>query len=202
MFPFLLYAAIVAGISTPAIAQHPLKTAQLSRQLYDHGVAANDALLIIAAARLRKGVTPARTDKSAATQDTPHLGWQDMLGTAATLAAGNETLEGLIDDLKIETTKGIVNGPVYSISDVRSGGENVYDALPFEGAAYAEVYLEGQTNSDLNLFIHDDKGRLVCSDTDISDIAYCGWRPAQTGTFTVTVKNKGPSASRYSMMTN
>ncbi|MGV6811250.1 MAG: hypothetical protein ACWA47_03315 [Brevirhabdus sp.] len=201
MFRFLAAATLAATISTPAFAQNPLKSVQLSRQLYDHGVLEGDALLIIAAAKLRKNVTPAPSGTTPA-GETPHLAWQDMLATAATLAKGDETLEGLVDDLRVATTKGIVNGPVYSISDVRSGGENIYADLPFEGATYAEVYLEGQSNSDLNLYVYDAKGRLVCSDTDISDIAYCGWRPAQTGNFELRVENKGPSASRYSLMTN
>ena len=68
---------------------------------------------------------------------------------------------------------------------------------------YAEVYVEAkETASDLNLFVRDGRGRLVCSDTDISAIAYCGWRPATSEFFTVEVVNRGPAASSYSLVTN
>jgi len=201
MYRFLIPALLAGMIATPVLAENPLKTVQLSRQVYDHGVATKDPLLVIAAAQMRKGVEPAPSANTPA-GDQPHLGWRDMLATAEFMAEGNETLEGLIDDIRVATTKGVVNGPVYSISDVRSGGENTYADLPFEGAKYAEVYLEGQANSDLNLYVYDSKQRLVCSDTDLSDIAYCGWRPAETGTFELRVENKGPAASRYSLMTN
>ena len=72
----------------------------------------------------------------------------------------------------------------------------------FKGGEYAEVYVEGRGTSDLNLYVYDAQNRLVCSDTDISDIAYCGWRPAKTAAFSVKVENKGKSGAPYSMMTN
>ena len=37
------------------------------------------------------------------------------------------------------------------------------------------VYIEVRDSSDLNLKIFDDQDRLVCSNTDISAISYCGW---------------------------
>ena len=61
---------------------------------------------------------------------------------------------------------------------------------------------EAKAATNLNLTVHDDQGRLVCSDTDISHIAYCGWTPAAGGSFTLRVDNKGPSDAPYALMTN
>ena len=62
--------------------------------------------------------------------------------------------------------------------------------------------MEGKSNADLNVRVLDDKNRLVCSDTDISKIAYCGWRPIKTAPFSIIVENKGNAATSYSLITN
>ena len=125
-----------------------------------------------------------------------------MLANAQPLIQGNPILEGMAEDIEAERFKGVTDGPVYSIARISSGGNDVYDNVPFDGGAYAEIYLEGPRGSDLNLVVRDSAGRLVCSDTDISTIAYCGWRPVETENFTVVVENKGRGATSYSLITN
>lgn len=186
-----------------------LKTAQMSANLYIAGLEQSDPILVMAAAKLRKSLnfTAAERapDQDGAAGDTDlqaPLTWQQMLETAEDLAAGDDALLGLIEDIRVERSKGVATGQVYSISSIRSGGTDTYPPLPYTGGDYAEVYVEGQANTDLNLFVHDAKGRLVCSDTDISAIAYCGWRPAKSEGFTIIVKNRGGVASSYSLITN
>ena len=194
----------------PAAAQTPLQTAEISAQLYLTGLEQSDPVLVLAAAKLRKSLNfkqVARTPQQDGTPDTdtqatPPLDWQQMLDMAAQLAAGDDALLALIEDTRVENSKGVATGQVYSITSIRAGGTDTYPPLPYTGGDYAEVYVEGQANTDLNLYVHDAKGRLVCSDTDISAIAYCGWRPAQTEGFTIIVKNKGGAASPYSLITN
>ncbi|MEM6479860.1 MAG: hypothetical protein AAF647_12585, partial [Pseudomonadota bacterium] len=65
-----------------------------------------------------------------------------------------------------------------------------------------EVYVEAQDSSDLNLRIFDDADRLVCSDTDISAIAYCGWQPREDGVFRVEVENASAVTVTYNLMSN
>lgn len=183
----------------------PVQTAALSARLYEAGEQAGDPLLMLAAAKLRKAIAPVPGDRApegaAAEVDTP-LTWQEMLAGAEAAAAGDEVMAGLIADLRVETSKGAISGPVYNIASLGSGGTDVYPPIDFRGGDYAEVYVEAKTTTDLNLTILDAKGRLVCSDSDISHIAYCGWRPAETGGFTIRVENRGPSGGRYALMTN
>lgn len=214
MFPKSLFLAVSLSAATllplSAQAQTPLKTAELSAQLYLTGVESADPILVLAAAKLRKSLNFRRIDRAptsdgaAASADTDEapLSWQDMLDTAAELAVGDDALLGLIQDVRDENTKGVSTGQVYSITSIRSGGTDTYPPLPYTGGEYAEVYIEGQASADLNLYVHDAKGRLVCSDTDISAIAYCGWRPATSEGFTIIVKNKGGVSSPYSLITN
>jgi hypothetical protein len=134
-------------------------------------------------------------------EGTP-LSWEEMLASAAGLAGEDETLMGLIEDAKAEATKGVASGPVYNIGSLGNGKGDTYPPIEFRGGEYAEVYVEAKASVNLNLTVYDDKGRLVCSDTDISHIAYCGWTPASAGSFTLKVDNKGPAAAAYALMTN
>lgn len=200
-------AVCVISLALPAWADgpSPVKMAELSARAYAAGMAAGDPLLVLSAAKLRKGMAPVAGDRLAlgATpgQGAP-LGWEEMLASAAQLAEGDEAVLGLIEDARVETTKGVASGPVYNIGSLGNGKGDTYPPIEFRGGEYAEVYVEAKAAANLNLRIYDDKGRLVCSDTDISHIAYCGWTPANAGTFTLEVENKGPSAADYALMTN
>lgn len=198
---------LTLALAPPALAEtpSPVKMAELSARLYTQGLAQGDPLLILSAARLRKTLAPTATDR-APEGGTPTAGapltWEEMLASAEPLATGDEALAGLIDDIRAETLKGVASGPVYNIGQLANGGDDTYPPIEFRGGEYAEVYVEARGATNLNLTVHDDKGRLVCSDTDISHIAYCGWTPATGGTFTLKVENKGPAAAPYALMTN
>lgn len=196
----------VCGLPLAAQALSPVKTAELSARLYDAGLEARDPLLLLSAAKLRKQINPEPTDRAPAdgssVSDGGPLGWQDMLATAEGLAAGDETLLGLIEDVRAETTKGVVTGPVYNIGALQQGRTDKYPRIEFRGGEYAEVYVEAKSSVDLNLTVVDAQGRLVCSDTDASHIAYCGWRPAESGSYSLEVVNKGGASTGYALMTN
>lgn len=204
--------ALLAGLAlsaAPLAAAEigPVKIIRMSGEVFAAAQQTSDVFLMIAAARLRKSAglvatTRAPDGQSSGENAGDFLSWSAMLDIAAPLAEGDDILLGLIEDLRAESTKGVAGGPVYSIVKIRAGGADTYASVPFEGGKYAEVYIEGKGNSDLNLYIYDDQNRLVCSDTDISDIAYCGWRPASEGAFKLTIKNKGKSSNQYSLITN
>jgi hypothetical protein len=202
-----LLALTFAALGAPALAEapSPVKIAELSARLYALGQERADPLLILSAAKLRKTLAPVASDR-AATGGQPGegapLSWEEMLASAETLVDDDEMLRGLIEDIRVETFKGVASGPVYNIGSLSNGGGDTYPPIEFRGSEYAEVYVEARSATNLNLTIWDDQGRLVCSDTNISHIAYCGWTPAEAGTFTLKVENKGPSAAAYALMTN
>ena len=201
---FLLATALMtlpAWADTPS----PVKVAELSARLYAAGMEAGDPLLVLSAAKLRKELAPVAGDRAAveglAGEGAP-LGWEEMLASAEALAADDAALLGLIEDAKVEATKGVASGPVYNIGSLSNGKGDTYPPIEFRGGEYAEVYVEAKAATNLNLGVYDDKGRLVCSDTDISPIAYCGWTQATGGSFTLKVDNKGPVGADYALMTN
>ena len=203
----LLALLLATTFALPAAASDlsPVKVAELSARLYDAGIESGDPLLVISAARMRKTLDPVATERapedSAAVAGAP-LTWEEMLSAAEALAAGDDVLLALIEDVRVETTKGVSSGPVYNIGALANGDDDTYPPIEFRGGEYAEVYVEAKASTNLNLTILDDQGRLVCSDTDKSHIAYCGWTPAQPGSFTLIVENKGPAEAAYALMTN
>ncbi|MDZ4311705.1 MAG: hypothetical protein U1A24_14260 [Cypionkella sp.] len=181
----------------PALAA-PLsgvKTAELSAQLYAAGLEAGDPLLLIAAAKLRKPLA-FRGEGQAP------LGWEAMLARAEEMAAGDDALLGLIGDVRAETRKGVAAGPMYRIGALASGGGDKFTGIGFAAGDYAEVYVEAQAETDMNLQVFDGDGRLVCADTDPSPIAYCGWMAAGGGDVVMQIENAGPQDTGYALMTN
>lgn len=203
----LMIAACVMTFALPAWADgpSPVKVAELSARLYAAGMEAGDPLLVLSAAKLRKSLAPVAGDRAAvdgvAGTGAP-LGWEEMLAQATALAGDDAVVLGLIEDASVEVSKGVASGPVYNIGSLGNGKGDTYPPIEFRGGEYAEVYVEAKAATNLNLGVYDDKGRLVCSDTDISHIAYCGWTPASGGSFTLKVDNKGPVAADYALMTN
>jgi hypothetical protein len=202
-----LIALCLITVALPAWAEgpSPVKLAELSARLYAAGMEAGDPLLVLAAAKLRKSLAPVAGNRAAvggAAGEGAPLSWEEMLDSASALSAGDAALLGLVEDARVETTKGVASGPVYNIGSLGNGTGDTYPPIEFRGGEYAEVYVEAKAATNLNLAIYDDKGRLVCSDTDISHIAYCGWTPASPGTFTLKVDNKGPLGADYALMTN
>jgi hypothetical protein len=202
---FLAVCLVTVALPAWAEGPSPVKVAELSARLYAAGMEAGDPLLVLSAAKLRKtlGLIPGdRAAVDGTVAEGAPLGWEEMLAAATALAEGDEVLLGLIEDASVEANKGVASGPVYNIGSLRNGKGDTYPPIEFRGGEYAEVYVEAKAATNLNLAIYDDKGRLVCSDTDISHIAYCGWTPAAAGSFTLKVENKGPTGADYALMTN
>lgn len=202
----VLSAAMLAP-ALPVLADgDALKRVQASRVVFDTGVAERDALLVMAAAKLRRGVGLGPTDRApdggAGDGGTGLLNANQMLDVARDFAVGDPTLLGLIEDVAAESTKGVTGGPVYNIATLAAKQSDIYGGVPFATGAYAEIYVEAKDSSDLNLIIRDAQNRLVCSDTDISAIAYCGWQPREDGTFSITVQNMSGRTVQYSLITN
>lgn len=187
--------ALLALSALPAGAesQAPLKTAELSARVYDAGLAAGDPLILLTAAQLRQeaGLSP----------DLP-LSAEAILTQAEALAGDDPALLALIDDIRVQKTKGVASGPVYHIAALPAATAESRPPMLFRGGEYAEAYVEAAPGADLTLTVLDENGHVVCTDGARSHIAYCGWTPAKDGAFTLTIENAGSSPTDYALMTN
>jgi hypothetical protein len=187
--------ALIAQTATAQGAAAPaLGRAALAAGLYHLGLTQGDALLVLTAARLRReaGLPDHTADGGSVTL----LTWQEMLTTARQLAGDDPTLLALVGDAEAERDKGVRVGPAYVIARIAPGlGPDTLD-YPFKRRRGRRCLCRRGGRHQPDLYVHDEAGRLICTDTDPSNIAYCNWTPRQDAIFTVTVENRGGRRNR------
>lgn len=106
----------------------------------------------------------------------------------------------IADDVAKAGERGAVSGPGRRRTVV---GNRMTDQfrVTFRGGESARVLVSGDGDSDLDLFVYDDNGNLICRDDDSTDDMICGFTPRWTGTFTIRVKNLG-AANEYVIVHN
>lgn len=212
-----LLAAVATVASSGALAQaqtgndqaRALEFVRLSRQLHDIALETSDPLMMLAAARLRRnasltvgeiGVLEPEEGEQAAQEDA--FDWQGWLDRAVKMSGGSATIAGLAEDIRADKSKGAWGGGFYSKAHVKARDSRKYSDVRFVGGEFADVYAEGAGSADIDMFIYDRKGALVCSQTDASNVNQCGWTPPETGPFSIIVENKSDFGTDYSLMSN
>jgi hypothetical protein len=61
------------------------------------------------------------------------------------------------------------------------------------------VVVVGDGSSDLDVYLYDENGRLIDSDTDATDTCFVSVNPRWTGRFQVVVRNRGGAFNLYSI---
>ena len=81
---------------------------------------------------------------------------------------------------------------------------NSYDSyvITFRGGEQAVVAVSGDGDTDLDLYVYDEYGNLIASDTDYTDDCVVSWFPRWTGKFLIRVRNRGNVYNRYTIATN
>lgn len=128
----------------------------------------------------------------------------DSLAKEARVVAGADTdaqnrINQIVNGAQAGS-KGAAGGPKRAQDVVRGYSTDSYE-VTFRGGQTAEVLVSGDGDSDLDLFIYDENGGLICTDDDATDDCYCRWTPRWTGSFTIEIKNLG-MANRYVLLTN
>lgn len=201
----LAAALLLATPAAPADDASPVSLAALSGELYQLGLERRDALLMLTAARLRKGVDwkPSELVAEGGTAgEADWLDWEAMLEAAIEMAGDDILLTDLAEDIRLTAAKGQISRPQRAAGHVGPGETAVYRKVAFTGGDFAEIYVEGSGDANIDLYIHDQQGNLICSDRDASDRAHCGWLPETTAPFDISIVNRGDKVNRYSLITN
>lgn len=107
-----------------------------------------------------------------------------ILGAAALPALAIDKTDNVIKTRStIETT---VDG--FGYDDYR---------VSFAAGKTANIVVQGDDSSDLDLFVYNAKGEVVCSDEDGTDDMVCSW-VAKGGNYTIRIRNLGRH-NRYLM---
>lgn len=183
----------------------------LAQDLYAMGMAQQDALTVLTAAKLAAGVDMAEVEREKETKgdaapeeadvaDAP-VDAATMLAAARTLAGEDETLVGLIEDAEAEGSRGRIGGASRTLSRLPGGQVDVWK-VPFYGNSYAEVAVVGDGDANLDVLVTDENGNTICYDVSWSDKVYCDFVPAWNGYFFITVENTGRKRNSYYLLTN
>jgi hypothetical protein len=175
-----------------------------AQEVYAFGMARQDALTVLAAARLALAVAltnVARTPQGAQAPENapPPPSGADMLAAARTLAGEDETLAGLVDEAEAQAAGPAPAAVSASRSALAPGATEVWQ-VAFFGGAVAEVAVLG--GGPLVLSVTDENGHAVCAPTRPLETARCSFVPAWNGAFAITVANRGADAAGYLLLTN
>jgi hypothetical protein len=96
---------------------------------------------------------------------------------------------------------GADGGPKVGTKVVRAYATDSF-VVKFTGGAPAMVYVEGDGDTDLDLYVFDETGKLIGADEDDTDVCLVTWTPRRTGMFTIRVVNRGALSNRYTIVTN
>lgn len=183
---------------------------RLAGELAHVGVEMQDAVLLVAAARLEAMTAGENVDRELASRragaesegsgDTVPV---DLYSLAASYGDRDEAVRMLIaEGRSLASGRALAaGGPKVSRAAVLAGTTDVY-RVTFIGGSLAEVALTGDGDTDLDLFVYDEHGSLVCDDVGRTDDAYCAWVPRWTGLFRIHVENLGNVYNRYRLATN
>lgn len=200
---------VAADVDADTAAITALQNMALAQQLAALGVETGDPIMLIAAARLASQVSATASDMTprdgqpSAAGESPGLHSADeMLVAARAFAQDREDILGLIEDAAAETSRGSIYGSGYYDGYI-SGGDNLYFDEAFYGGEQAIITLQGHNPSDIDLWVYDEYGNLICSSTGYSSNESCSFVPRWTGDFTVRVENEGhPQGTYFTLWTN
>lgn len=220
----LLMLAAILGMTYTVTAQEKTDTARpqseaisqirLANQLAKYGYENFSASALIEAARILSQVetqnlksesfTPGEGDESAKDSAKPEFTPENLLASAREFADGDETLLALANSVQTDESanhRGLLGGPGRRVDRVAANSTDTY-VLAFKYGIPAEIFVSGDGDTDLDLYVYDENGNAIVCDDDYSDDCYVCWTPAWTGKFVIKVVNRGFVYNQYVMLTN
>lgn len=193
----------------------PLNELRLAGELAKYGYANNSAMALVQAAEMINSSQPRilETKETKAGEEKADVGQKTskvsldistLINDAKTLAGEDANLLAVIESIEQEIaapTRGRAMGPGQAYRKVW-GKSYMTDLITFDGGLLAEVGIIGDGDTDLDLYVYDDNGNLIASDTDYSGDCYVSWVPRRSGTFVIKVVNRGNVYNIYSLVTN
>jgi hypothetical protein len=184
-----------------------MESISLAHRLAVYGQRGRQPLALINAAEIlldhpTRPLAPAPTDQDTSTAVLPNPA--RLLASARSLAGTNEHLIALIAPLERRARsidRGSARGPRQLYGQVASATRREH-VVEFRGGEPAVVYVSGDGDSDLDLFVYDETGQMVASATGPRDECVVRWQPERQGRFRIEVRNLGSASNWYWMATN
>lgn len=138
-----------------------------------------------------------------AKKDTGEMTAAQFLKDARLFAKGDKNVLARIAEIEktAPDDRGAYGGPKRTQTRVRAKATDIFP-ISFRGGEQAVVSVSGDGDTDLDLFVFDQKGNLIASATDGTDDCIVRFYPLRSGLFIIRVKNLGGVYNRYVMATN
>lgn len=215
-----MFFSVVAVAQNPAATSDPKEKSETAEmlnvagRLVKYGYQTKTALPLIQAAEIynRLGVSN-EAEAKAKSSESDAVAERDaqdkanpvsfdpakLLADATTYADGDKNLLALIK--AAGETRGRVGGPVRHADRVNARSTDTY-TIRFRGGEPALVIVSGDGDTDLDLYVYDENGNFIASDTDSSDDCVVTFNPRWTGPFKIKIKNYGNVYNNYVLVTN
>lgn len=187
---------------------------RMANQLARYGYATYSASALIEAAQILSEIetqplkpesaTPGGGDEADKNTGNPEFTPENLIADAKKYADGDQTLLAMADRVKVTSageSRGRLGGPSRGVYRVSANTTDRF-VIAFKYGIPAEIFVSGDGDTDLDLYVYDENGNLITGDDDYSDDCYVCWTPAWTGNFVVRVVNRGGVYNEYLMVTN
>lgn len=187
---------------------------RLANQLAKYGYETFSASALIEAAQIISEIqtqalqpesfTKGEGVEAAKNSGTPEFTLENLIADAKKFADGDQTLLAMADRVRgasAEGGRGLLGGPGRTVTRVAANSTDSF-VLAFKYGVPAEIFVSGDGDTDLDLYVYDENGNLITGDEDYSDDCYVRWTPAWTGNFVVKVVNRGGVYNEYLLVTN
>jgi hypothetical protein len=131
----------------------------------------------------------------------------EILADAKMFALGDSALLVMIDRIEEEmknqdiANRGKESGPACETSTVAAHSYVIY-TVSFPAGKLAEVFVVGDGDTDLEVYIYDQNDNLIVSDHDHIETPYLSWVPQGTAPFKIKIVNLGDVFNRYRICVN
>lgn len=198
----------VAATGTPG----PAARLVLAQNTYRTAMATGDAVMLVAAIRLSRGVTlrpptswtltttgeakDAQTDTRAAPPDPAS---PQVIAILQALAGEDPSLQDLVYDLDAQLPQHRAATAIQAMSDLDPGRTDSW-RMAFSGQVPVELGLIGDGDAPLSFTVTDEGGAVICTQAPSLDPGLCRFSPARNGFFTVTIANLGTVRNSYRLI--
>ena len=111
------------------------------------------------------------------------------------------TVMALVGSVSMPVFAGAVGGARSGHFSVNAGATDSF-TMRFYGGQLASVIVQGDGDTDLDVYVYDAAGNLITKDDDYGDSCVVQWRPYWTGMFRIKVVNRGTVYNNYSIESN
>lgn len=188
-----------------------IQNIRLASELAEYGYANDSASALLQAAEILAQTPTQKKDdvkvtKEGTSVENPDKATKEF--TAESLVADAKKLAGKDKNLlawakQVEKkAKTSTRGATYTADFVYAEGGTTRHTCYFDRGRYADVYVSSLDGADLDLYIYDENGNFITSDTSNYRDARCGFTPKWTGNFLLVIKNNARYNATYELFTN